>query len=71
MSRSLTDRDISKKQKNYCNRLYNKERKKYYNNIDITDTKKFWGTIKPFLTDKGMSKNRISLKLRGEQKNYC
>ena len=44
--------------------MYKKERKNYYNNIDIkviTDTKKFWGTIKPFLTDKGMCKNRISL----------
>ena len=69
-SRSLTDRDIFKKQKNYCNRLYKKERKNYYNNIDIkviTDTKKFWGTIKPFLTDKGMSKNRISL-IEGNKK---
>ena len=47
-----------------------KERKNYYNNIDIkdiTDTKKFWGTIKPFLTDKGMSKNRISL-IEGNKK---
>ena len=69
-SRSLTVRDIFKKQKNYCNRLYKKERKNYYNNIDIkviTDTKKFWGTIKPFLTDKGMSKNRISL-IEGNKK---
>ena len=69
-SRSLTDRDIFKKQKNYCNRLYKKERKNYYDNIDIkviTDTKKFWGTIKPFLTDKGMSKNRISL-IEGNKK---
>ena len=69
-SRSLTDRDILKKQKNYCNRLYKKERRNYYNNIDIkviTDTKKFWGTIKPFLIDKGMSKNRISL-IEGNKK---
>ena len=61
---SLVDKDLYKKHKNYCNRLYKRERKKYYNNIklnNITDNKKFWGTMKPFLTDKGVSRNKISL----------
>ena len=53
-----------KKQRNYCNRLYKRERKRFYENIDltnITDHKKFWGTMKPFFTDKGPSRNSISL----------
>ena len=61
---SLVDKDLFKKQKNYCNRLYKRERKKFYNDINlnsITDNKKFWSTMKPFLTDKGASKNSISL----------
>ena len=63
-TKSLADKDLFKKQKNYCNRLYKRERKKFYNIINlesITDNKKFWGTMKPFLTDKGVSKNNISL----------
>ena len=48
-----------KKQKNDCSRLYKKERKKFYSKLDlqsITDTKRFWQTMKPFSSDKGMSK---------------
>ena len=48
---SLVGKDLYKKHKNYCNRLYKRERKKFYNNINlnrITDNKKFWGTMKPF-----------------------
>ena len=60
---SLVDKNLFKKHKNYCNRLYKSERKKFYNIKlnSITDNKKFWGTMKPFLTDKGVSKNNISL----------
>ena len=61
---SLVDKNLFKKHTNYCNRLYKSERKKFYNSIklnSITDNKKFWGTMKPFLTDKGVSKNNISL----------
>ena len=61
---SLVDKDLYKKDKNYCNRLYKRERTKFYNNINlnrITDNKNFWGTMKPFLTDKGVSRNSISL----------
>ena len=66
---SLVDKNLFKKHKNYCNRFYKSERKKFYNNIklnSITDNKKFWGTMKPFLTDKGVSKNNISL-IEGEK----
>ena len=53
-----------RKQKNYCTRLYKKERKKYYSKLDlknITDNNRFWRTIKPFLTDKGVNSNKITL----------
>ena len=53
-----------KKQRNYCSRLYKKGRKKFYCNLDaknINDDKKFWDTIKPFLSDKGQSSNKITL----------
>ena len=53
-----------KKQKNYCSKLYKKERKKYYANLDvnnITDNKKVWATMRPFFSDKGSGKSRITL----------
>ena len=53
-----------KKQKNYCSRLYKKERRKYYSNLDhkeITDNKQFWKTVKPFLSYKGQTGNKITL----------
>ena len=53
-----------KKQKNFCSRLYKKERKKYYTNLDkkkVADSRKFWKTVKPFLSDKGISKTNIIL----------
>ena len=51
-----------KKHKNYCNRLYKREHKKYYENLNLSkfNDKKFWNTMKPFLTDKGMSKKQIT-----------
>ena len=63
-TKSLADKAVFKRQKNYCNRLYKRERKKFYNNLElntITDNRKFWSTMKPFLTDKGVSKNSITL----------
>ena len=65
----FSGKDMFKKQRNYCNRLYKRERKRFYKNIDlknITDNKKFWGTMKPFFTDKGTSRNSISL-IEGSQ----
>ena len=53
-----------RKQRNYCSRLYKKERKRFYVKLDskcITDNKKFWQTMKPFFTDKGLSKRTITL----------
>ena len=55
---------LYRKQKNFCRRLYKKGRKKYYTRLDIrkvTDNKKFWKTMKPFLTDKGINSDKITL----------
>ena len=48
-----------KKQNNFCNRLRYRERKSYYENLDenkVKDGRDFWKTIKPFLSDKGTSR---------------
>ena len=54
-----------KKQRNFCNRLNFRSKREYYSNLDenkLTDVKTFWKTTKPFLTDKGVGKNkRITL----------
>ena len=58
-----------KKQRNYCSRLYKKERKRFYDKLDskcITDNKLFWKTVKPFFTDKGLSKRTITL-IKGDK----
>ena len=63
-SKLVVDKIRFKKHKNYCNKLYKRERKNYYKSLDINkiaDNKKFWGTMKPFLSDKGISKNNINL----------
>ena len=57
-SSTSENRQIYRKHKNYCSTLYKKERKSYYAKLDlknITDSKRFWNTIKPFLTDKGVT----------------
>ena len=51
------------KQKNWCVSL-RKEKKKYFANLhekDITNNKKFWQTIKPFLSEKTKSREKITL----------
>ena len=60
-----TNKKAFRKQRNFCNRLYKRERKKYYEKLDLknlTDSKRFWKTIKPFLSDKTKSSNKICLK---------
>ena len=41
-------------------------KKDYYSNLDITDNKTFWKTVKPFLSDKIVSTERITLIDNGE-----
>ena len=55
----FSDKDMFKKQRNYCNRLREKG-KDSIKILTISDNKKFWGTMKPFFTDIGTSKNSIS-----------
>ena len=53
-----------KRQRNYCNRLYKKERKRFYKNLDVKnviDSRMFWRYMKPFFSDKGLSRDKITL----------
>ena len=52
------------KQRNYCVSLLKKIKKKYCSNLNekkITDNKTFWKTVKPFLSDKTPSDEKITL----------
>ena len=52
------------KQRNYCVSLLRKTKKNYYINLNkkkITDNKTFWKTVKPFLSDKTPSDEKITL----------
>ena len=52
------------KQRNWCVLLLRKEKKEYIANLDeedITDNKKFWQTVKPFLSEKLKSREKITL----------
>ena len=52
------------KQRNYCVSLVRKSKKLYYSNLDekkVTDNKTFWKTIKPFLSDKIVSRGKLTL----------
>ena len=52
------------KQSNYCVFLVRKSKKLYYSNLDeknVTDNKTFWKTTKPFLSDKTVSREKITL----------
>ena len=60
--------DESKKrytlQRNYCVSLLEKTKKNYYDSLnekDVSDNKTFWKTVKPFLSDKIVSKEQILL----------
>ena len=52
------------KQRNWCVSLLRKEKKEYFANLnekDIIDNKKFWQTVKPFLSEKLKSREKITL----------
>ena len=60
--------DKSKKrytsQRNCCVSQLKKTKKNYYNSLnqkDVSDNKTFWKTVKPFLSDKMVSKEQILL----------
>ena len=52
------------KQSNYCLLILRKSESKYFGNLNkkkISDNKTFWKTIKPFLSDKIISTQKITL----------
>ena len=52
------------RQRNYCVSLTRKSKRDYCNNLDnrdVTDNKLFWKTIKPFFSDKGPMREKITL----------
>ena len=57
------------KQRNYCVSLLRKTKKDHYTNLDekdVADNKQFWRTIKPLLSDKVKSSDKITLVEGGE-----
>ena len=52
------------RQRNFCVSLLRKTKKKYYGNLNeksVIDNKSFWKTVKPFLSDKTHTKDKIHL----------
>ena len=67
--RSKENKSRYSKQRNYCASLIRKKKKDYYSNLDIkkvTHNKTFSRTVKPFLSDKIVSTERITLTDNGK-----
>ena len=63
-TKSVEEQINYKKQRNYCVSLLRKSKIDYYENIDernIIDNKKFWKTVKPLLSDKSVTNERMIL----------
>ena len=63
-NRSNRNRDLFRKQRNLCVSLLRKAQKDYFSKLNekqITDNKHFWKTVKPFLSNKVQSSERINL----------
>ena len=66
------------KQRNLCVTLLRKSKRKFYGNLnekELCDNKKFWGEIKPVLSNKVVSNEKITLVeqekiVENDQKNY-
>ena len=70
--KSEENRLLYTQQRNKCVSLLRKAKTNYYGNLnekDITDNKKFWKTVKPFLSDKSKSSDKIHLSENGELLN--
>ena len=62
--RSYQNIRLYTKQRNFCVSLLGKTKKKHYANLnhkDIADNKQFWRTVKPLLSDKSKSNEKITL----------
>ena len=63
-NRSNRNRNLFRKQRNLCVSLLRKSKKGYFSNLNekqITDNKLYWKTVKPFLSNKVQSSERINL----------
>ena len=63
-SKTDTNRIAYIKQRNYCVSLLRKTKNDHYGNLiekDVADNKKFWRTVKPLLSDKVKSSEKITL----------
>ena len=63
------NRKLYAKQRNYCVSLFRKTKKAYYENLDerkVSDDKLFWKTVKPSLSEKLNTRERISVSENGE-----
>ena len=63
-NRSDNNKREYNKQRNYCVSLLRKTKTNYYANLnekDLTDNKQFWRTVKPLLSDKIKSSEKITL----------
>ena len=55
------NKEMYKKQRNFCVSLLRKEKKSYYKNLDLRifeDNRKFWQKVRPFFSDKHKSSSR-------------
>ena len=58
------NRKLYVNQKNKCVSLLKKAKKKYHQNLgekNVIDNKKFWKTVKPLLSEKSVSREKINL----------
>ena len=63
------NRKLYAKQRNFCVSLLRKIKKRYYETLNeksVIDNKLFWKTVKPFLSDKIVVKNKIHMTENGE-----
>ena len=62
--RTISSHVAYKKQQNTCVKLLRKTKKHFFSNLDIKhviDNKQFWKTVKPWLTDKTLRDDKITL----------
>ena len=63
-NRTEENRRNYSKQRNLCVALLHKSKRKYFRNLDakkVCDNKKFWSVVKPLLSNKVVSNEKINL----------
>ena len=64
------NKNLFKRQRNYCVSLLRRQKKKYYNNLDLkilSDNRKFWDKMKPFFTAKQKSLPNEIMLIKGDE----